>query len=59
MSLTSTGLLPDRMAKIGQVYGGFTIAFVLMSGAMVAIMGTTRQNRVVAQSTSPASKLAA
>lgn len=59
MSLTSTGLLPDRMAKIGQVYGGFTIAFVLMSGAMVAIMTTTRQNRSVAQSTPPASKLAA
>lgn len=48
MSLTSTGLLPDRIAKIGQVYGGFTIAFGLMSWAMLDIMVRGRSQEVIA-----------
>ena len=38
MSLTSTGVFPQRFAKLGQVYGGFTFAFLLLSWAMIVIM---------------------
>ncbi len=31
---TSTGLLDDRFAKMGQVYGGYTWAFLLLIGGM-------------------------
>jgi len=31
---TSTGLLDDRTAKMGQVYGGYTWAFLLLAGGM-------------------------
>lgn len=31
---TSTGLLDDRTAKLGQVYGGYTWAFLLLAAAM-------------------------
>jgi hypothetical protein len=43
MSLTSTGLLPDRLAKLGQVYGGFTFAFLLLSWGMFVIMTSPRR----------------
>ncbi len=59
MSLTSTGLLPDRIAKIGQVYGGFTIAFGLMSWAMLDIMVRGRGKATAAELSESRPRLAA
>lgn len=38
MWITSTGLLDDRTAKLGQVYGGYTVAFLIMGCAVVVIL---------------------
>jgi hypothetical protein len=38
MWITSTGLLDDRTAKLGQVYGGYTVAFISMACAIVIIL---------------------
>jgi len=35
---TSTGLLDDRTAKLGQVYGGYTIAFLAITVALVVCL---------------------
>lgn len=35
---TSTGLLDDRTAKLGQVYGGYTIAFIAITVALVVCL---------------------
>jgi alpha-1,2-mannosyltransferase len=40
LAATSTGLLPDRWGKRGQVYGAYTWAFVVLAVAMVAILRT-------------------
>jgi alpha-1,2-mannosyltransferase len=38
LATTSTGLLPDDWGKLGQVYGAYTGAFILLAVAMVAIL---------------------
>ncbi|MFM8930751.1 MAG: hypothetical protein ACKOS8_02595, partial [Gemmataceae bacterium] len=54
---TSTGLLDDRTAKMGQVYGGYTWAFLLLAGGMAytAWQGLASRNAqpVEAQTTLP------
>ena len=35
---TSTGLLDDRAAKLGQVYGGYTVAFLAMTAGLVVCL---------------------
>ncbi len=43
MSVTSTGIFPQRLAKLGQVYGGFTFAFLLLSWGMIVIMKCSKR----------------
>jgi alpha-1,2-mannosyltransferase len=38
LATTSTGLLPDSWAKLGQVYGAYTIGFVLLAAALVVVL---------------------
>jgi len=38
LATTSTGLLPDEWGKLGQVYGAYTCAFLLLAVAMMAIL---------------------
>jgi hypothetical protein len=44
LATTSTGLLPDEWGKLGQVYGAYTFAFILLASAMVAILRTDRRS---------------
>ncbi len=53
MSLTSTGVFPHRLAKLGQVYGGFTLAFLLLSWGMLVIMKRPTQATPGQRSQSP------
>lgn len=41
---TSTGLLDDRTAKLGQVYGGYTIAFLAITVALVVCLRSMPAN---------------
>jgi hypothetical protein len=40
LATTSTGLLPDEWAKLGQVYGAYTWAFLMLSAALAAVLRT-------------------
>jgi hypothetical protein len=46
LAATSTGFLPDRWGKLGQVYGAYTWAFVVLAGAMIAILRSGQDNRL-------------
>jgi hypothetical protein len=52
MTMTSTGLLPDDWAKLGQVCGAFTCAFLLLVAAL--FVGLHRGAFDAARSTGPA-----
>jgi hypothetical protein len=39
MATTSVGLLPDEWAKLGHVYGAYTSAFLLLTVALVVVLG--------------------
>jgi alpha-1,2-mannosyltransferase len=38
LSTTSTGLMPDEWAKLAQVYGAYTWAFMLLAAAVVVVL---------------------
>ena len=56
MTSTSTGLLPDEWAKLGQVYGAFTWAFLLLVAAL--FVGLHRGSFDAAEPTGEAGALA-
>jgi alpha-1,2-mannosyltransferase len=48
LATTSTGLLPDSWAKLAQVYGAFTMGFVLLAAALVAVLRWGRPSAAAA-----------
>jgi alpha-1,2-mannosyltransferase len=46
MWATSTGLLDDRAAKLGQVYGGYTLAFLSLTAAVVVCLKSMSADHV-------------
>lgn len=52
---TSTGLLDDRAAKLGQVYGGYTVAFLAMTAGLVVCLRAMTADHVPTAAVDPPS----
>jgi hypothetical protein len=58
LATTSTGLLPDSWAKLAQVYGAYTMGFVLLAAALVAVLRWGRPSAATAELRIPVERAA-